>query len=378
MRTLAAVLYAADSPLKLEELEIEELHPDEVLVRIAGSGVCHTDLGMIAAQEPGQSPIVLGHEGSGIVEAVGAAVTAVAPGDPVVLSYNFCGACDNCESRLPMHCRHFVALNLGGARLDGTTALSAGRQPIRGHFFGQSSWAAHAIANERNCVKVSHDLPLELLGPLGCGIQTGAGAVLNSLRPEPGSSIVIFGVGSVGLAALLGAVVAECGTIIAVDIQQTRLDKATDLGATQTINSAKEDVVARIREITGGVGAQYSVDCIGLGPVLRSALECLQSPGVCATVGFQGMTNESTIDQGHLLFGRTLIGVIEGDAVPSEFVDRMITLYQAGRFPFDELISVFPFEEINEALAAVHRGEVTKAVLTFEKHAGGTLGGDGQ
>ncbi|MFC9839088.1 NAD(P)-dependent alcohol dehydrogenase [Rhodococcus sp. NPDC127530] len=370
MDTTAAVLRSADGPLTLETLHIDALRPHEVLVRVVGSGICHTDLGVIAGHEPEQSPIVLGHEGSGIVDAVGSEVTTLAPGDHVVLSYNFCGQCDNCvEHNVPMHCRQFVELNLVGARIDGSTALTHGDELIRGHFFGQSSWAAHAVANEQNCVKVSRDLPLELLGPLGCGIQTGAGAVLNTLRPDAGSSIVIFGVGSVGLAALLAAVAADCGTIIAVDIQQSRLEQATKLGATHTINSATEDVVARVRDITGA-GAQYSVDCIALPPVLRSALECLQSPGVCATVGFQGMSNEITLDQGHLLFGRTLVGVIEGDAIPAEFVTRMIDLYQAGRFPFDELITTFPFERINDALDAVHRGEVTKAVLTFDTTTG--------
>ena len=370
MDTTAAVLRSADGPLTLETLHIDALHPHEVLVRVVGSGICHTDLGVIAGHQPEDSPIVLGHEGSGIVDAVGSEVTTLAPGDHVVLSYNFCGHCDNCvDHNVPMHCRQFVELNLVGARIDGSTALTHGDELIRGHFFGQSSWAAHAVANEQNCVKVSRDLPLELLGPLGCGIQTGAGAVLNTLRPDAGSSIVIFGVGSVGLAALLAAVAADCGTIIAVDIQQSRLEQAAKLGATHTINSATEDVVARVRDITGA-GAQYSVDCIALPPVLRSALECLQSPGVCATVGFQGMSNEITLDQGHLLFGRTLVGVIEGDAIPGEFVTRMIDLYQAGRFPFDELITTFPFERINDALDAVHRGEVTKAVLTFDTTTG--------
>ena len=370
MDTTAAVLRSTDSPLTLEKLHIDDLRPHEVLVRVVGSGICHTDLGVIASHGPDQSPIVLGHEGSGIVDAVGSEVTTVAPGDHVVLTYNFCGECDNCiEHNVPQHCRQFVELNLVGARIDGTTALTNGEEPIRGHFFGQSSWAAHAVANEQNCVKVARNLPLELLGPLGCGIQTGAGAVLNTLQPEPGSSIVIFGVGSVGLAALLAAVAADCATIIAVDIQQSRLEQATKLGATHTINSATEDVAARVRDITGGPGAQYSVDCIALPAVLRSALECLQSPGVCATVGFQGMSNEITIDQGHLLFGRTLVGVIEGDAIPAEFVTRMIDLYQAGRFPFDELITTFPFERINDALEAAHRGEVTKAVLTFDTYS---------
>lgn len=364
MKTTAAVLRHADEPLSLETLDIGALRPREVLVRIVGSGICHTDLGVIADADA--SPIVLGHEGAGVVETVGEAVTTLAPGDHVVLSYNFCGDCDNCQTRLPMHCRHFIPLNLVGSRLDGSTALSSGSEPVRGHFFGQSSWANHAVANEQNCVKVPRNLPLEILAPLGCGIQTGAGAVLNTLRPEQGSSIAIFGTGSVGLAALLGAVVAGCGTIIAVDVQPARLAKATELGATHTINSTEEDPAERIREITGAAGAHYSVDCIGLPAVVRSALECLQSPGVCATVGFQGIPNEITLDQGHLLFGRSLIGVIEGDAIPGEFVTRMIELYQAGRFPFHKLVDTFDFDRINEAIDAVHRGQVTKAVLTFE------------
>lgn len=376
MKTTAAVLRSPHAPLELEQLDIEDLRPHEVLVRIVGAGVCHTDLGMIASAQNDDSPIVLGHEGAGVVAAVGTSVDSVAVGDHVVLSYNFCGECDNCAQGLPMHCRDFVALNLAGGRIDGSTALSSGTEAVRGHFFGQSSWATYAVANAQNCVPVPTDLPLEMLAPLGCGIQTGAGAVLNTLAPKPGSSIAIFGTGSVGLAALLGAVVAECSTIIAVDIQPARLDKAAQLGATHTVNSAEENVVDRILEITGGIGVQYSVDCIGLAAVIRSALECLQSPGVCATVGFQGVPNEVSFDQGHLLFGRSLVGVIEGDSVPHEFIPRMIQLYRAGRFPFDKLIDTFDFGQINAAIDAAHHGQVTKAVLTFgdpSESIGGTL-----
>ncbi|MCB8913096.1 NAD(P)-dependent alcohol dehydrogenase [Rhodococcus rhodochrous] len=365
MKTTAAVLRSSRAPLTLEELDIGDLRPHEVLVRIVGSGVCHTDLGMIAGVGDDDIPIVLGHEGSGVVTAIGSSVDHLTVGDHVVLSYNSCGTCDNCTRELPMHCRDFVALNLVGGRIDGSTALRSGGDPVRGHFFGQSSWATYAVANEKNCVPVATDLPLELLAPLGCGIQTGAGAVLNTLAPKAGSSIAIFGTGSVGLAALLGAVVAECGTIIAVDIQQSRLEKAVELGATHTVNSAEEDVVERIRDITGGLGVQYSVDCIGLPSVVRSALECLQSPGICASVGFQGAPNDITVDQGHLLFGRSLVGVIEGDAIPQQFIPQMIELYRAGRFPFDKLIDTFDFSQINDVLDAAHRGRVTKAVLTF-------------
>lgn len=366
MKTTAAVLDAANAPVNIEEVDIEPLAPREVLVKMVGSGVCHTDLGVIAAPAPGQTPIVLGHEGSGIVEQVGTAVTTLIPGDRVVLTYNSCGNCDNCGSGVPQYCRDFLGLNLAGSRLDGTSPLSRSGVPVLGAWFGQSSWAHHAVVTERNAIKVDADVPLELLGPLGCGIQTGAGAVLNTLKPIPGSSIAIFGAGSVGLAALLAAKVAECATIIAVDIQDSRLATASELGATHTINSSDVDAATVVRGLTGGLGAHYSVECIGYPVVVRSALESLQSPGVCATVGFQGIPNETTIDHGQLLFGKSLIGVIEGNSVPSEFIPYMISLYKQGRFPFDKLIHTFSFKEINKAIEASHHGDVIKAVLTFD------------
>ena len=363
--TEAAVLRQANGPLGIETLEIEQPRGDEVLVRMVGVGVCHTDLGVIATAQEGQLPVVLGHEGSGVVEAVGPDVRDLAPGDHVVLTFNFCGKCDNCRQGLQVHCRDFAAINLTGARLDGSSPLSTGGQSVFGHFFGQSSFARHAITTERNAIKVGDDLPLEILGPLGCGIQTGAGAVLNTLAPKEGDSIAIFAVGSVGLAALLASVAAGCSPIIAVDPLASRRELAESLGATHTVDPTGEDAAERIREITGGVGARFSVDAIGLAPVVKAALECLQSPGTCATVGFQGMSNELTIDQGHLLFGRSLVGVIEGDAIPAEFIPRMIEMYRSGRFAFDRLISTYPFEDVNRAIDDVHHGKVVKAVLTF-------------
>ncbi|MCW2819804.1 MAG: alcohol dehydrogenase [Marmoricola sp.] len=371
MKISAAVLNTANGPLDIEVLDVAALLPHEVLVKLAGTGVCHTDLGVMAAPGEGQTPIVLGHEGAGTVVQVGAAVDGLAVGDCVVLSYAHCGACDNCRNGLPQHCRVFIPMNLVGARVDGSSPLSRDGAPVLGSWFGQSSFADHAVVAQQNAVKVDGDLPLELLGPLGCGIQTGAGAVLNTLAPEPGSSIAVFAVGSVGLSALLAAVAAECSTIIAVDIDDARLRRATELGATHVVNSATSDPVSAIREITGGLGTQYSVDCIGFPDVVRAALECLQTPGVCATVGFQGIPNEITLDQGLLLFGKSLIGVIEGDAVPSEFIPRMINLYREGRFPFDQLIQTFPFAAINEANDAAHHGRVTKAVVVFDGTAAG-------
>lgn len=363
--SIAAVLRTAGGPLSIEQVTVEKPRAEEVMVRIVGSGVCHTDLGLIATAEATQLPLILGHEGSGIVEEVGSAVTGLVPGDHVVLSYAYCGGCDNCRRGIYVHCRNFVALNFGGARGDGSTAYSQQDQPVHGHFFGQSSWSSRVITTPRNVVTVDTDLPLEILGPLGCGIQTGAGAVLNTLRPDPGTSIAVFAAGSVGLSAIMAAKVAGCDPIIAVDPQPSRRQLALDLGASHAIDPSAQDPVAAVAELTAG-GANFSVDCIGFPQVTRQALECLSSPGVCASVGFQGGDNDITINQGHLLFGRTLIGVIEGDANPHEFIPRMLQLFQDGKFPFDRLVQVFPVAKINDAIQAAHHGQVTKAVVTFE------------
>lgn len=364
MNITAAVLRAPNQPLSVEQLDIAEPRAHEVLVRIVGAGICHTDLGYATGIVEAPCPLVLGHEGSGVVEAVGAGVTKVAPGDHVVLTFDHCGECSNCQRGRMVHCENFVALNLAPDRLDGSSALSNEAGHVHGHFFGQSSFASHAIASERNAIKVTKDVPLEILGPLGCGVQTGAGTVLNALQPEEGSSIAIFAAGSVGLSALMAAVVAGCSAIMAVDLNPARLDLARELGATHAIDASTENAVERIVQISGG-GADYSVDAIGLPPVVRQAVECLASPGVCGSVGFQGVSNEMTLDQGHLLFGRSLVGVIEGDSIPDQFIPHMIELYQEGRFPFDRLIVRYPFEQINEAVQATHHGDVLKPVLTF-------------
>lgn len=364
MHITASVLRAPNQPLSVEQLQIAEPQAHEVLVRIVGAGICHTDLGYAAGVVEAPCPLVLGHEGAGVVEAVGPGVTKLAPGDHVVLTFDYCGECRNCRRQKMVHCEHFIPLNLAPDRLDGSSALSNGAQ-VHGHFFGQSSFASYAIASERNAIRVPEDAPLELLGPLGCGVQTGAGTVLNSLQPEEESSIAIFAAGSVGLSALMAAVVAGCSTIIAVDLNPARLELARELGATHTIDPSAENPVERIIEMTGG-GVDYSVDAIGLPAVVRQAVECLASPGVCASVGFQGLPNETTLAQGHLLFGRTLVGVIEGDSIPDQFIPYMIELHRQGRFPFDRLIERYPFAEINRAVEDAHHGHVLKPVLTFD------------
>jgi aryl-alcohol dehydrogenase len=260
MEIKAAVVFEKSGKFDIQKLQISEPNDDEVLVRIVGTGICHTD---IAGREqylpipPNRAfPAVFGHEGAGVVESVGAGVTKVKAGDHVALSWDFCGACPACKSGNEAYCNDLFLYNFNGARPDGTTTLRKGDQVIYGCFFCQSSLANFALANERNIVKVRKDVPLEIVGPLGCGIRTGAGAVMNTLRPHPGASIAIFGVGPVGMSAVLAAVVCGCTTIIAVDIIADRLEKAMDMGATHIVNASEVDPVEAIRDITCGIYAR--------------------------------------------------------------------------------------------------------------------------
>jgi aryl-alcohol dehydrogenase len=235
---------------------------------------------------------------------------------------------------------------------------------VCGHFFGQSSFATHALASERNTVKVPLDAPLELLGPLGCGVQTGAGAVLNALRPTPGSRIAIFGAGSVGLSAIMAAAATGCAAVIAVDLKPARLELAGELGATHVLNGAEVDVVDAIRSITAG-GADYALETAGAGSpaLIRQAVECLASPGVCGLVGGAPPEMELTLGHRSLFDGRAVRGIIEGDSVPHLFIPALVELHARGRFPVERLLSFYPLHEINRAAAEAEDGVVVKPVL---------------
>ncbi len=348
----AAVLRAVGEPLSIEEIGLDDLREDEIRVGMRGVGVCHTDVAVARGAMALPLPAVLGHEGAGVVEAVGAGVTALAPGDRVVLSFDSCRACANCRERTPAYCERFAALNYSGKRLDGSTTLHG----VHGNWLGQSSFATRAIASVRNAVKVPAGLPIEQLGPFGCGLLTGAGVVLNVLRPQPGEGIAVFGAGTVGLAAVMAARSAACDPIVAVDPNPARRALAEALGATRCADPAE---LGRLR-------VHHSVDAVGTGAVVRQALEVLRSPGHCASVGFRGPRNEITIDQGHLLMGRRLSGVIEGDADPHAFIGELLALHRDGAFPFEQLVTAFAFEEINAAMDAAGRGDVVKPVVVFD------------
>ncbi len=365
--TKAAVVREQHGKFVLEDVCLETPRDNEVLVRIKGVGMCHTDLVVRDQVFPTPLPAVLGHEGAGVVEEVGAKVTKVAPGDHVVLSFASCGECQNCKQGLYGYCPDLFGRNFSGARPDGSTPCCDSKgDSLSAYFFAQSSFAGYAIASEKNVVKIRKDVPVELMGPLGCGIQTGAGAVMNSLNPRAGETIAIFGAGSVGMAAVMAAKAAGCAQIIVADINNSRLEQAKEFGATGVVNSKSDDPVAAIQEMTNGEGVQYSLECTGLPEVVRQAVDSLRLTGVCGVIGVAPLGTEVKLDMNGILFGRTIRGVIEGDSIPDIFIPRLIELWRQGRFPFDKLVKFYPLSEINKAAEDSEAGKVFKAILQPE------------
>jgi aryl-alcohol dehydrogenase len=365
MNIRAAVLRNSGGPLQIEDVLLEAPRPTEVRVRVVATGVCHTDMVMRDQLFPTPLPIILGHEGAGLVDAVGSAVTTVQPGDHVVMTYMSCGLCLPCETGHPAHCTHMHSLNFGGGRLDGSTSACAcgNDHAIHDHFFGQSSFSTYTIANERNMVKVVKQAPLELLGPLGCGIQTGAESVLKALKVEAGSSFAAFGAGAVGLAAVMAAKVAGATTIIAVDVIPSRLELACELGATHVINSREEDPVQRIQAITQG-GVNCSLECSGRSEVLRQAIDSLTTLGTCGIVGATKVGTEVAFNINDVMIpGKRIIGIVQGDVVANAFIPKLVDLYLQGRFPFDKLCRFYEFDDVNQAMADSERGVTIKPIL---------------
>jgi aryl-alcohol dehydrogenase len=364
MRIRAAVTESKGAPFAIEELELDEPRPDEIVVRIVASGICHTDLIIRDQWYPVPLPAVLGHEGAGVVEVVGPAVTKVAPGDHVALSYGSCGSCPTCVVGRPWVCHDFWGRNFGATRPDGSTALSGGGRDIHSHFFGQSSFSTHAIATERSVVRLDPDVPLDLVAPFGCGIQTGAGAVLNALRPRAGASIAVFGVGTVGLSAVMAARVAGATTIIAIDPRPARLELARELGATHMIEPSQVDPVEAIRELTGGAGADFAIDAAGLPQVVQQAVYGTGPGGVCCLIGAPPFGTEVSLDINQVLaVGRTIRGIVEGESVPDVFLPTLIELWRQGRFPVDRMMTHYDFDEIDQAARDAEAGRVVKPVL---------------
>lgn len=366
MNIRAALSYGADSPTVVEDVEIDEPRGSEILVRMVASGVCHTDLVVKKTwpvNNPDRLPVVLGHEGAGVVEAVGPNVTKVKPGDHVLLSYASCRQCKQCDAGKPYYCTQFGLLNMGGGRVDGGPQLTRNGAPVFGGFFGQSSFASYALSSDSNTVVVDPGLDLKVVAPFGCGTQTGAGAVLNTLNTQPGDSVAIFGCGGVGLAAAMAAKAAGAEVIIAVDPVEQRRQVALEVGATHVIDPLSDDVVGTIRELTGG-GANGSVETSARAEVVKQALQCLAPMGTCVNLGVG--TPEFPFTMQLVSGGRRLTSIIEGEADPQEFLPRLIDLYRNGQLPIDRLIKYYKFDDFEQAVHDSETGATIKPVLLFD------------
>lgn len=362
MKVTAAVLENYDTPFHLKELDLEEPRPGEVLVKIIAAGICHTDGLAQHADLPFPTPGVLGHEGAGVVERIGEGVTSVAPGDSVVIGWPWCGECEHCITGNPRYCDQLGPLLAGGGRSDGSTSLTRDGQKIHSHFFGQSSFSTYAITNESSLVKAPVGTDVAKLGPLACGISTGAGAVFNALRPGLGSTLVVYGTGAVGLAAIMAAKNTGASTIIGVDLHDARLALATKYGATHVINATTANPVEEVLRICGR-HADFALECTGNIKVVRQAIDSVGMLGTVCLIGGAPAGAEFSADHLTTLWGKRIIGMLGGESTSKKLISGLLELNAQGRFPYDELLVEFPLEQINQALAASYSGEVLKPVL---------------
>ena len=362
----AAILYEPNQPFVIEKIQLKDPNENEVLVKIVSTGVCHTDYSI---QHIVPKPIILGHEGAGIVMEIGKNVSRVKPGDKVVLTFGSCGSCQCCVQGEQAYCYNGKVFQFSGKSADDAfTVENKNNNQIYASFFQQSSFANYAIATERNVIKVNNDnIPLELLGPLGCGIQTGAGAVLNSLKVNTGNSLVVFGAGSVGLSAIMAANIVGCNNLVAVDINNERLNIAQKLGATHIINSKNENVIDKINEITNGKGSDFSLETAGTETTFKNAIDCLSNLGTCGIVttplkGQMFPFSPTSI----LLGGKKLIGILMGSSIPEIFIPKLINLYIKGKLPFDTFVKYYKFNEINQAVEDSKKGKIIKPILLMD------------
>jgi len=363
MEVHALVIDRVGAPFRLETLQGDQPRPGEVRVRLEACGLCHTDLAAQAGSFPFAFPGVLGHEGAGTVEAVGEGVRRVREGDRVVIGWPWCGECRNCLAGHPRLCLDLRSRLSAGTRGDGSTALRRpGGEPVHSHFFGQSSFATHAIASERALVGVDASVPVAAAGVLACGVATGAGAVLNVVRPAPGSSVVVYGAGGVGLAAIMAARCTAATTIVAVEPDPSRRALAARLGATDVIDPmAVGDVVATVHEACRGP-ADASFECTGVRSVVRQAIDSVGMGGTCCLIGVAGASDEFSAGHRSTVWGKRIVGTLGGDGVSATFIPALLRLHQQGRFPFTELIEYFPLDRFDQAISAAHDG-VVKPVL---------------
>jgi len=362
----AAVLYEAGKPLVVEEVELDEPQANEILIRIEAVGVCHSDLSYMNGSLPCPVPVVVGHEGCGIVEKVGPGVTSVQPGDKVVTMVSFsCGKCHFCAMGRPTRC--VESLNV---MLMAELPFFAGKRIHKGdqymsQLFGLGSFAEYCVVHERSAIRVRPDAPSEVVCLMGCGITTGLGIAINTANVRPGDSVVVYGVGGVGLAALMGAKLAGAGNLIAVDNANNKLEMATELGADQVINvNDVDDPVAKVKELTGGLGTDVAIESAGIAAVMQQAFGSIHNGGVCVIAGMAPIIETLTFMPFEFLLGKTIKGAIQGDIIASVDIPKFVDMYMAGKLPVDKLITkTFSLDQVNEAFEAMKNGQVLRGVI---------------
>jgi aryl-alcohol dehydrogenase len=362
-----ALLPTPGAPFEVRRATLDAPREDEILVRIRAAGICHTDLVMGGGRGGLSFPVVLGHEGAGVVEAVGARVTKVAPGDHVVMTINSCGECPSCRANLPPYCYRRGPLNGAGRRPDGSPTIFIDEAAVGGSFFGQSSFASFAISYERNTVKIPREFPFHLAAPLGCGVQTGAGAVLRSLDCRPGSSVIVAGGGAVGLSAVLAARARGCRQVLVVEPLEHRRGLAARLGATACF-APGPGLSDAVRTLCPD-GVDYAIDTSGLPRVLEDLLGLLAPRGALGVIGLSPEDRDRiavpiTPIRGQ---GLTIRGIVEGDSDPDVFIPELIALHRQGELAFDAMVKTYAFKDINQAVSDHLQGGCVKPVLLFEE-----------
>ena len=361
----AAVVRQKGGPFTVERVQIAPPRAGEVLVKMAAVGICHSDVACRDQVFPARLPQVFGHEGAGVVTQLGEGVTGLREGDHIVLSFASCGHCPNCDGDRPAACDHFDQLNANGQRPDGSSALSDGQGLIHGHFFGQSSFAEYAVVSARNAVVIEPTIDLTMAAPFGCAVQTGAGCVINALQARAGHSILIIGVGSVGLSAVMAAKIQGCDPIITIDLFDARLQLSRVLGASHTFNANDPALLDGIRAICPR-GVDFTVECSGSSQVQELALDALTSTGTCALLGVPGIGARFDVPCYAINRGRTVKGVVAGDSNPQSFLPRLLAHFQAGQLPVQRWVTHYRFDDINQAVADMEQGVTVKPVLVFD------------
>ncbi|SLK10353.1 NAD(P)-dependent alcohol dehydrogenase [Novosphingobium mathurense] len=353
----AAVLDAPGAPFSIEQLVMDPPGPGQARVKLHACGVCHTDAVMRQGAIPVPFPAILGHEGAGVIEAIGPDAGPFQPGDHVLLSFASCGHCHACSNHQPGYCDAFFALNFGLGPQDGAPGIRRNGEPISARVFGQSAFASHALVDIRNMVRIDKELPLATLAPLGCGVQTGAGTVLETLQVQPGQSLAVLGAGAVGLSAVMAGKIAGAQRIALLDCHAHRLEVGQELGATE--------IAADIAALAGPF--DHIVDTTGAVALLEPAFDRLAGRGTLALVGAYPPGAAFSVSPSAIMSGgRRIIGVVEGGIDPSLFLPALVEHYRMGRLPLEKIIRFYPFEAAEEAMQASDSGEVIKPVLVME------------